>query len=410
MEIVTDDSMEFDFAPSPSENKNTKRKTETDMRIFSAYLISLNEVRPIESLPPIELDRYLTTFFSVIKKHDGNEYEPASLRGMLCSVERYLRSKNYPNSVTRDAVFLDTRNMLKEKQKILREISKTQKKSKQEMLTTSTVERLKQLYNAKEFGPYSPTAIINSLCFAFVIHLKIRKAVDHKQLLWGDIILKRNGTTEYLCYEPLQGFDYLRPKLSGISQFRIYAQHTQDSSVDPIYIYKLYASKRPHTMMAPDSPFYLGIAVVCNSIPQQQQWFKPSPMGVNKLSDLVRMIRDITGSLSMIPGDQLNLENEHMSSESGDTSLDNATHDETVDDARDRHDAMAVDENYERNKRVKLESISLTNEQDPRYKLNAEPTPLRKDNGCSSSIDLSTASESYLTLVFTAFVTPVSAL
>lgn len=286
-----------DFDANLNENKNTKRKTETDMRIFSSYLVSINETREPETIPADELDRHLATYFSVIKKHDGNEYEPASLRGMLCSIERYLRAKNYPVSLTRDAEFTNTRNMLKERQKLLRDLVKTEKGSKSDTIAISTVNRLNQLYLAKEFGPHNPSALINALCFAFVVHLKIRKAIDHKQLLWGDIVLKMSANNdEYLCYEPLQGYEYCRLPLKGISGYRVLAQCPETSLWDPISIYKLYRHKRPSGMMTPDSPFYLGIAVPIHDT-QQQPWFKPVAMGVNKLNDLVRMIRDITGTL-----------------------------------------------------------------------------------------------------------------
>jgi hypothetical protein len=50
-------------------------------------------------------------------------------------------------------------------------------------------------------------------------------------------------------------------------------------------------------MMTPESPFYLGVAVPLHNS-SQQPWFKPLALGVNKLNDLVRMIRDITGTVS----------------------------------------------------------------------------------------------------------------
>lgn len=286
-----------EFDVNFNENKNTKRKTETDMRIFSSYLVSIDETREPETIPADELDRHLATYFSVIKKHDGNEYEPASLRGMLCSIERYLRSKNYPVSLTRDAEFTNSRNMLKERQKLLRDLAKTDKGTKSDTIAINTVHRLNQLYLAKEFGPHNPSAVINALCFAFVVHLKIRKAIDHKQLLWGDIVLKSSSTNdEYLCYEPLQGYEYCRLPLKDISGYRVLAQSPENSLWDPISIYKLYRHKRPANMMAPDSPFYLGIFVPLHDS-QQQPWYRPVAMGVNKLNDLVRMIRDITGTL-----------------------------------------------------------------------------------------------------------------
>lgn len=291
-----------DFDESLNENKNTKRKTETDMRIFSSYLVSINESREPENIPADELDHHLATYFSVIKKHDGNEYEPASLRGMLCSIERYLRSKNYPISLTRDYEFTSTRNMLKERQKLLRELSKSEKGTKTDIIALNTAQRLNQLYLAKEFGPHNPSAVINALCFAFVVHLKIRKAIDHKQLLWGDIALKiSSANEEYLCYEPLFGYEYCRLPLKGISGYKVLGQSLETSIWDPISIYKLYRLKRPSSMMSPESPFYLGISTPIHDSQQHQSWFKPIAMGVNKLNDLVRMIRDITGTLCKSP-------------------------------------------------------------------------------------------------------------
>ena len=289
--------VDYDVSDVNNENKNTKRKTETDMRIFSAYLISLKEMRKAEDIPPQELDPYLSTFFSVVKKHDGNEYEPASLRGMLCSIERYLRMKGYQNSVTRDAAFHSTRNTLKNKQRILRENGKGMKKLVPgvgpDPLGPSTLEKLNHLYAAKELGPYNPSSVINSLCFAFVLYFRMRKAIDHKQLLWGDIVLRSGGTSEYLCYEPLEGKEYLRVKLKGIEDCRVWSNSATGPNKDPILIYKLYSQKRPTQMMQPDSPFYLGVST---SHPvHSQPWYKSLPMGVNKLNDLVRMIRDITG-------------------------------------------------------------------------------------------------------------------
>lgn len=293
----SDLDIEYDVGDLSNENKNTKRKTETDMRIFSAYLISLKEMRKAEDIPPQELDPYLSMFFSVVKKHDGHEYEPASLRGMLCSIERYLRMKDYQCSITRDNAFNNTRNTLKNKQRVLRENGKGMKKVVQGMgpdpLGPSTIEKLNHLYTAKELGPYNPTSVINSLCLAFVLYFKMRKAIDHKQLLWGDVVLKSSTAGEYLCYVPLEGKDYLRARLKGIEDCKVWSNSLSGPNKDPILIYKLYTQKRPSSMMNPECPFYLGVST---SHPvHNQPWYKSLPMGVNKLNDLVRMIRDITG-------------------------------------------------------------------------------------------------------------------
>ena len=275
------------------ENKNTQRKTDTDIRILISYLKSVSENRSPETISPMELDKHLSTFFDIVKKHDGNDYEPASLRGMLCSIERYLKMKNYPASVTRDFVFASTRRALKAKQQTLRESGKTTKKPPE--CGVMTFEKVKQLYGAREMGPYTPMSVINSLCFTFIVHFHLRKAIDHKNLLWGDVKLMtdKNGR-EFLAYEPrCVG----KPKVLNIdseNSFRLCVwSKSENVEKDPIKIYKLYAEKRPSEMNTDNAPFYLGITTLYPSA--MQPWYRTCAMGVNKLSDLVRMLREFTG-------------------------------------------------------------------------------------------------------------------
>ncbi|XP_033741364.1 uncharacterized protein LOC117328108 [Pecten maximus] len=321
------------------ENRNTQRKTDTDIRILIAYLRSLNDSRPPETISPIELDRYLSNFFTIVKKHDGNEYEPASLRGMLCSVERYLKMKCYQASVTRDIVFVNTRHALKYKQQRLRELGKGSKKTN-EPFGKVTLDKVNQLFIAHEMGPYTPMSIINSMCFMFIVHFRLRKAIDHKNLVWGDIKLRADQSgKEYILYDPILS----RGQLDGTSstsntqatttsttnainttkaeqcrssymKLCIWAQ-PEVPERDPVGIYKLYSQKRPPNMQHDNSPFYLGITTLHPS--PVQAWYRTCAMGVNKLSDLVRMIRDITG----LPRAALNPPAESLLSESYTTHL-----------------------------------------------------------------------------------------
>lgn len=293
------------------ENKNTQRKTDTDIRIFITYLRSINEFRGPELVQPVHLDRYLSAFFSVVKKHDGNEYEPASLRGMLCSVERYLKLKNYPQSVTRDCVFIGTRNALKYKQQKLRELGKGSKKQP-EPFGRLTLEKVNHLFSAHEMGPYTPMSVINTLCFLFIVHFRLRKAIDHKNLLWGDIKLKTNQNgKKYMIYEPVDVQNSIaHSKYDHHGNRLCIWEQPEIPERDPVAIYKLYEEKRPQNMKYENSPFYLGITSM-QPIPLQS-WYRTCAMGVNKLSDLVRMIRDITG----LPRATMNAPTEFILSES----------------------------------------------------------------------------------------------
>ena len=62
---------------------------------------------------------------------------------------------------------------------------------------------------------------------------------------------------------------------------------------DPVFVYKLYRSKRPQQTLSPNSPFYLAVNHFHSnsheiSHENCKHWFKAQPMGVNKLNSLMK--------------------------------------------------------------------------------------------------------------------------
>ncbi|RUS73195.1 hypothetical protein EGW08_019041 [Elysia chlorotica] len=74
--------------------------------------------------------------------------------------------------------------------------------------------------------------------------------------------------------------------------YRVWADPSSPEK-DPVTIYKFYAQKRPASTNTNFSPFYLGVNVLFPT--QGQPWYRPAAMGINKLNEMVRQIRDITG-------------------------------------------------------------------------------------------------------------------
>ncbi|CAC5419028.1 unnamed protein product [Mytilus coruscus] len=70
------------------ENKNTARKTQSDIQSLQQFLVTKLETREIYTIPPHELNQILCQFLISVRKDDGDKYEPASLKGMLCSFDR----------------------------------------------------------------------------------------------------------------------------------------------------------------------------------------------------------------------------------------------------------------------------------------------------------------------------------
>ena len=67
------------------ENANTKKKTVSDLKLFNEFLNSEEEERNIENIPAAELQRLAKKFVLGVRKENGEEYEPSSLRG-FCKV------------------------------------------------------------------------------------------------------------------------------------------------------------------------------------------------------------------------------------------------------------------------------------------------------------------------------------
>ena len=70
------------------ENKRTKAKTTSHIKLITQFLLSKEETRPIEIIPPADLNTYLMEFLLCVRQTNGSEYEPSTLRNMISSFDR----------------------------------------------------------------------------------------------------------------------------------------------------------------------------------------------------------------------------------------------------------------------------------------------------------------------------------
>ena len=99
----------------------------SDRRLFNEFLNSEEEERNLENIPAAELQQLAKKFVLGVRKKNGEEYEPSSLRGFLQSVDRYLRKKGCTFSLLNDKEFCEVQDILKKKQKQLKAIGKGNK-------------------------------------------------------------------------------------------------------------------------------------------------------------------------------------------------------------------------------------------------------------------------------------------
>ena len=101
-------------------NPNTRRKTVSDCKIFTEWLASENELRPMEEIEPTVLDSYLARFFLSVRNQKHEEYEPDTLKAIQSSISRYLTEKNNIN-ILQDKEFSHSRDCLKSKRVLVGE-------------------------------------------------------------------------------------------------------------------------------------------------------------------------------------------------------------------------------------------------------------------------------------------------
>ena len=102
-------------------NKNTKRKTESDLKTWYLWCAKHGETRELNDIPPTELNRLLGHFFVTVCRNDGSLYEPDTLSSFQRSIDRHLtKDLHKPYSIICDTQFAPSREMLEVSWKFLK--------------------------------------------------------------------------------------------------------------------------------------------------------------------------------------------------------------------------------------------------------------------------------------------------
>ncbi|XP_075698279.1 uncharacterized protein LOC142663486 isoform X2 [Rhinoderma darwinii] len=268
-------------------NINTARKTTSDIQTLQNFLSELNENRRIEEMPHTELDTLLSKFILVVKRKDGNEYEPHTLRCMVGSIDRYLKEHSYNHTIIygNSKDFPLTKQSLNAKIKFLKKVAESNPPIRQEALTDDDIEKL---YRTGTLSLDNPTSLLNLVFFNNGIHFALRTKEQYS-LQWGDIKLKIDPRgNQYLEYSDRQTEMLENRKNVRQVKPRIYASpHIPDR--DPVTAYLKYQSFRPGAMMAPDSPFYLAPNVNYN--PAFSEWFRSTKIGIQKIRAMMTTMK-----------------------------------------------------------------------------------------------------------------------
>ena len=188
---------------SGTNSYNTIRKTKHEVRRFALHLEdTFNEKCPIDELKAEQLCIYLKHYFSNVRKVDNTEYEPATLRSFMLSIERYLKSRKYPYNIFESPVFEPCREVIREKRDTWAKPTKNITNLKVEAFTSEHEFLLRQM---NIITRKTPDGLLLELLINNSKYFDQRgnESTINRSLLWGDLEIKFDSTTsnEYIEYK-----------------------------------------------------------------------------------------------------------------------------------------------------------------------------------------------------------------
>ncbi|XP_078361597.1 uncharacterized protein KIAA1958-like [Oculina patagonica] len=238
-----------------SENANTKKSTEHWKNVFVKWATERKQEKSLEEYDCEALDKTLSQFYAELRKENGEEYEPDSLKVMQAALERYLKTKSYPKSIIRDREFLNSRKVLEGKARKLREQGKGKRPNRAKSLTTEEEEIL---WQNGQLGSETPRALSNTMWWLLTQHFGLRGRQEHHQMKVKDFCLQKDdGGNEFLTFsegltKTRQGGLSVKQRLVTPKMFATGGERC------PIKLFKLYMERRP-TEIKSQGPFYLSV-------------------------------------------------------------------------------------------------------------------------------------------------------
>ena len=155
------------------------RQTKSLLAPYLEWAKEKKKPRSIENLSPEDLDEVLRDFYTELKKKDGNDYEPESLRVMQASLDRYLRNKGYAVSIIRGREFAKSNKILKGKAITLRHEGKGTRPNATDALTWEEDE---MLWKEGRLGLHTPEVLLNTTWYLVTQHFGLRGRQENYDL------------------------------------------------------------------------------------------------------------------------------------------------------------------------------------------------------------------------------------
>lgn len=179
------------------------------------------------------------------------------------------------------ALFKNSREMIEAKKKLLKGSGLGNKPNAAVALTENEVDLL---WRNGGFGEDTPEKLTASVWFLLSLHFGFRGAHKSRQLLMGDILVKKDENGD----KYLEVVERLSKTRIGVGNPRQFQPKVWGVGGDrcPVRIYEMYNSRKPLAMLEEGKPFYCAINHMRRE--DAQIWFSQAPLGHNSISVLLK--------------------------------------------------------------------------------------------------------------------------
>ena len=178
-------------------NKQTLPKTRQDVSWLAVRVSEIQTRKSawnIEEIQPEELNDFLSEFIVTVKRKDGGDYEPSSLRGLIASFNRQLKNVKYSKSIVEDQeVWANKESAGCSLQTPKKKEGRSNRPFAAEAISDDEVS---VLYESNILGISSTEALINTVWLMNSIHFGLRGCDEHRQMsqmCWSDVRLLRDA-------------------------------------------------------------------------------------------------------------------------------------------------------------------------------------------------------------------------
>ena len=260
-------------------NKNTMRGLKGAAAKFQNFLDKKNEGTNMLNLEENLLDQYIAGWLLDMRKSDGSQYEPNTLSTYLQNLARHFSVNGSKLDIIHDKKsFGMTHKVLSSKKRDLKRQGLGNLKYRATMIEAEDEELL---WERGSLGSDNPETLIHTVWYLTTKMLGFRGSHEARQLRFGDFKLVKENDEMYVEWNERETKTRHGENSNSVGQARHFAPklwpNKSDPSRCPIKIYEKYISKRPASMLLPESPFYLAVNYTRPN--ELSVWFKKSPMG-----------------------------------------------------------------------------------------------------------------------------------